>query len=1637
MTLNNIFNKVRISKLALLLVCFIAQSAIALADNKLYVADVTVPDNNDPIEVAVCLDNDVSGVTSVAMNIQLPTGLNFVTTTMMGKNIIDAKAASRAAGATIVGNPVDGKISLVSLSGIAAGTGPIFTFKVNKTPALGSLSIIKLLNAEVKTSTTTYSVANNNLTVVNGNVSKPSDMSLSFGEAAIDVEPGGTKSVAVTLNKSPLKSISGFQADLVLPEGWTATITNGIITNTGSNNRILSTTAFSDETGPLFTVNLTAPADFGEGPVTVKIEKIYVTAGFVEEVLNPVELTINPTDVKADVEAANAKVAELKAAAAALAVSAEAKAYDNEVVKAAVADAETAIAGVNTAITAVEAKIAEHKISTENKEALAAAIAAAEKAIADAKTAIAAAEKTYADQKAADEAEAAAVVAANTKVTELKAAAADLAVSAEAKAYEADNVKTAVTAAETAIAAINPAIAAVEAKIAEGKVSTDNKEALAAAIAAAEQAITDAKTAIAAAEKAYADQKALDDAAEAGAKASAEASVTALKVSMEEVVILEAAKNYDADNVKTAVAAAEQAIANANAAIKVVEDLIAEGKLATDNKVAVAQAILAAQKAVDAADDAVEVANETYKQQRTDEEAAVDDANAKVVELKAAATALVISAEAKAYEAENVKTAVATAETAIAAVNTAIAAVEAKIAEGKLAAANKEALAAAIAAAEQAIADAQTAIATAEKAYTDQKAADDADAAEAAALTAANAKVVELKAAATALAISAEAKAYEAENVKTAVATAETAITGANTAIAAVEAKIAEGKLSTDNKETLAAAIAAAEQAIADAKTAIAAAEKAYTDQKAADDAAAALAAAKESLQAAITAAKAMSVEGRTAATVQALNDAIAAAETALAAETATVESLNTAKAAIEQAQAALAWNLLAYTGQAYIIDAETGKFVAAGHDWGTRAIVDEIGLDLTFAADAETKMVTIDTRVFNKEKHFLGSNLYMDAAAANWGLIELDFGFYITDGTKFISIDENDNLVMSEKPHLWIIVTPEGVKEARLADMAEATAEKPVDATWMIQAANFNRGDERNNAWTVSEDCTNKNLSGGNSVNNNAESWHSTFTISQTIEGVPNGIYQMTAQGFWRQDGENEAQPVFFINDQEKVFPVKEGTENSMSDASASFTDGKYTIEPIVVKVVDGTITLGVKNETNTTIWCIWDNFRLTYLGKPANEWENLIVNSDMEGESTECFYVTEQYVGGPFVAVTTAGIGKDGSKAIKIQTADDPATDWDSQFFVRLPYELPAGTKFKFSFDYKASVAGSADTQAHNEPSEYIHWSLAGSPNFTTEWQSYTYEGTVPSQCDGNKNANGDYLNNFQTIAFNLAKNKKATEFIIDNVKFEVPWDTKLVATTADNQKPYPVELAAAKSELRVAYANAKAINTTGKNGADALATAITAAETVLKNTSTATAADATAAKEALSQAVSVFNKANLDVDLVEIAQNQGKDLDDFTRATLAEGAGYNTYTANADLTVAFKMFDIDVKDCDYVVVKFAEPVPAGWSIAFWSKTGNKCVEIPAGQLEYKYEFAKDNECAIANGILPQICVLTLWGAQKPLVMKVEGIYKHKVPVVDGINSIAAERQNGVIFNMNGQKVDKARKGMYIINGKKVVIK
>ena len=50
----------------------------------------------------------------------------------------------------------------------------------------------------------------------------------------------------------------------------------------------------------------------------------------------------------------------------------------------------------------------------------------------------------------------------------------------------------------------------------------------------------------------------------------------------------------------------------------------------------------------------------------------------------------------------------------------------------------------------------------------------------------------------------------------------------------------------------------------------------------------------------------------------------------------------------------------------------------------------------------------------------------------------------------------------------------------------------------------------------------------------------------------------------------------------------------------------------------------------------------------------------------------------------------------------------------------------------------------------------------------------------------------------------------------------------------------------------------------------------------------------------------------------------------------------------------------------------------------------------------------------------------------------YKEAQEVPTGINGFTAEKQNdATIYNLNGQRVEKAQKGLYIINGKKVMVK
>ncbi|MBR1448574.1 MAG: hypothetical protein IJ588_07515 [Prevotella sp.] len=165
---------------------------------------------------------------------------------------------------------------------------------------------------------------------------------------------------------------------------------------------------------------------------------------------------------------------------------------------------------------------------------------------------------------------------------------------------------------------------------------------------------------------------------------------------------------------------------------------------------------------------------------------------------------------------------------------------------------------------------------------------------------------------------------------------------------------------------------------------------------------------------------------------------------------------------------------------------------------------------------------------------------------------------------------------------------------------------------------------------------------------------------------------------------------------------------------------------------------------------------------------WTNLINNSNMEGDDASSFF-TKVNIGDNAGSVVNSeivdGQGKDGSRGVVVKTGDKTANDYDNQFWFRFNEAVPAGTKYKVSFDYRADEAASVGTQAHAEPSDYIHWKLFGNLDFTTDWQTFELEDEVSAdQSKADKQ--------FQSAAFNLNPDNHtaANTYYFDNIKFEI---------------------------------------------------------------------------------------------------------------------------------------------------------------------------------------------------------------------------------------------------------------------------
>ncbi len=182
----------------------------------------------------------------------------------------------------------------------------------------------------------------------------------------------------------------------------------------------------------------------------------------------------------------------------------------------------------------------------------------------------------------------------------------------------------------------------------------------------------------------------------------------------------------------------------------------------------------------------------------------------------------------------------------------------------------------------------------------------------------------------------------------------------------------------------------------------------------------------------------------------------------------------------------------------------------------------------------------------------------------------------------------------------------------------------------------------------------------GGSAANWCAEAFQQKFDVYQVIEGVPNGLYEVSVQAFYRT-GDNATAYDAYESDPEMVGPAKvlsyvyfndfaspvknvmeirfdsnlanncytipgsdpaEYTLNGMASASEAFSlpdEEKNFTQKVYGLVTDGKIRLGIRNleKNDGSSWTLWDNFKLKYRAK-NEEALNSVLESTIEQYET-----------------------------------------------------------------------------------------------------------------------------------------------------------------------------------------------------------------------------------------------------------------------------------------------------------------------------------------------------------------------------------------------------------------------------------
>ncbi len=310
--------------------------------------------------------------------------------------------------------------------------------------------------------------------------------------------------------------------------------------------------------------------------------------------------------------------------------------------------------------------------------------------------------------------------------------------------------------------------------------------------------------------------------------------------------------------------------------------------------------------------------------------------------------------------------------------------------------------------------------------------------------------------------------------------------------------------------------------------------------------------------------------------------------------------------------------------GDYYMKNKDNGAYFAGGNGWGTQAITNSIGHKVTLTSLSDGKYY-INTYLSNGGSNQYLNGLWCDGAATGWTFTASGDDYVISDNTGKLtagSIGASMTLTDGTGDNTkWTLLTPAAWKAENVARLDAAAADNGVDATFYLPAANFNRNDLDNNSWQGEPDID--GLGGGDpTCNYNAQKWNVTpFDVYQALTGLSNGVYKLTAQGFYRNGTTDDRNALLYANgynvalvnirsagvtsqDDDKGFTTANGdyyVPNKQDQAAKTFNNDYYNNE-LYFKVGDGTLRIGVKKDAGAAgDWTVFDNFKLTYYGAGA----------------------------------------------------------------------------------------------------------------------------------------------------------------------------------------------------------------------------------------------------------------------------------------------------------------------------------------------------------------------------------------------------------------------------------------------------